>query len=459
MRTGRAHRAARAGQFAPPSCGWWDIGRTAGVCASGVAGLTERGFDARRLSRRRYAGAWIALGLFAALLTFVAPTADATTIQPFGVALQSQRQRGHRPVRQQRPDVPRRPGTRRRAAVEREERHGPEQHAEQQQLRDGERRRRRVPRSTTLQLVEPPEVARCRQAVHRPVGRAVLGCQAQRRERVAGVAPAPADGRNQMQAAARPGTRRTAMLEASERHVRPDDDDRPARTSGTANVTDESCRAAGRGHVLGRRRRRGHRRGPVRRVDADGRRTATPRLPLRNLTVFDGFADVGPGRTRSTVGISGLPRRRRRARSTPSSAWWPRTGDRGTHRRPRPGPRQPRRRCSATTLSPGHQLLQQHQRPGNGASTTTAGAGRPEHARLRHQETSARPGAIPNGAPSRRRIQLCEHRRAVLQRRRDHGDQPVLPRLQRRAPSRSSEPDRPRARRAGRHASSTRSAT
>ena len=60
-------------------------------------------------------------------------------------------------------------------------------------------------------------------------------------------------------------------------------------------------------HVLGRRHPRRHRRRPLRRVVA-GRRLPQPRQPLRNLAIFEGFADVttNPGNTTVTVPISGF---------------------------------------------------------------------------------------------------------------------------------------------------------
>ena len=106
----------------------------------------------------------------------------------------------------------------------------------------------------------------------------------------------------------------------------------------------------------------------------------SPSLPLRNLTVFDGLADVGQNDPQS-ITISGFTHAGHRHRQRPHRA-----------RRLRGRPRLDRRPGDPRTAPSwrthavaGHQLLQRHQRRQRHARHG-ADAGRPQHARLRHQE-------------------------------------------------------------------------
>ena len=162
------------------------------------------------------------------------------------------------------------------------------------------------------------------------MGRPVLGCQAQRRDG----RPGGTRGRDRNQIKLKtPGTPTYRVLEA-QRTFGPTDqayqrfrdvtDDVRAAGPGTYWAADV---AAGTGE------------------DRYGGWTLTvvyrnPALPLRNLTVFDGFADVGQGEP-VTVGISGFLAPETGAVDDPARHGGLRRGPRD-HRRPRPGPGQPR---------------------------------------------------------------------------------------------------------------------
>ena len=179
-------------------------------------------------------------------------------------------------------------------------------------------------------------------------------------------------------------------------------------------------RAGGRPRRLHRRRRAGSdRRGPLSGWSLVVVYRA-PSLPLRNLTVFDGLADVGQNDPQ-TITISGF-------RTPVTGAVDARiglvayegdvgsSGDRaifdGT--------------LLATTAVAGDELLQRHERRQRHARHRPQ-PGRREHARLRHQEL--RRARHPRQQRHLGAHRPRQHERALLPRRRDDGDRRVRARL------------------------------
>ena len=153
----------------------------------------------------------------------------------------------------------------------------------------------------------------------------------------------------------------------------------------------------------------------------------SPSLPLRNLTVFDGLADVGQGDPQidhdQRVHDARSP-----APSTPGSGSSP---TRATTGRAATG-----RSCEAPPTRTGRCWPRRcrRARTSSTAPTTTtarwsraANAGRPQHARVRHQELrrARHPRQQRDVGDDRPR----QHERALLPRRRHDGDRRVRPGL------------------------------
>ena len=183
-------------------------------------------------------------------------------------------------------------------------------------------------------------------------------------------------------------------------------------------------------------------------VGRSSSRSATPTLPLRNLTVFDGFSDVGQATRNGDISGFLAPLA---GASTRSSG----TVDVGGRRRSSGDRVTLERRRLATTLS--------QAAPTSSTAPSIATASRspsraPSDGNLFGVDIKdfGAPGIIPNGATSATVRTGSRRARAVLHRRRDHGDQPVLARLHDEHEG-GRQPERPRPFRAGRHRSRTRS--
>ena len=123
--------------------------------------------------------------------------------------------------------------------------------------------------------------------------------------------------------------------------------------------------------------------------------TGRPDLPLRNLTVFNGFSDVARAAP-ETIDDLGVPGAVGRAGRRPARAWWP---TRAT-RRPRATAPSCKETRLATARLAGHELLQRRR------TTSTAPTSRPA-ARRRNMlgfdiKSLGAPGVIPTGRRPRR---------------------------------------------------------
>ena len=225
------------------------------------------------------------------------------------------------------------------------------------------RRRRRRPATQLVELDGGPA-----RGLDRPVGGPLLGRPAHRRARGAG-RPAGA-ARTQMKLRP-PGAAGYRTMVPSRRSARP----APTRRTSGSPTSPTIVQAAGPGVYWG---------ADVAAGTGEDRYGGwslavvyrNPTLPLRNLTVFDGFADVGQNDP-VTVGISGFLAPET-GRSRPSSAWSPTTataGPRATRRSPGAAPNPDT--LLGTNLSPGtnffnstHDLNGATSRPARRATST-----------------------------------------------------------------------------------------